>query len=218
MNVSELADGDQVKKVLQAYAAYRTAVSKDPLSMAAPEARLPKAEVFYNSLTTAVVIILPERHDSDVADVQDCAEVVAKHVLLLKKVKIAVEEPVELSGGLLISNVGFAGDITSKPATKSLFDFAPSARGSISHQILARQISSMLVGVKRFAAEAMPRNPRRYNNPEINETMAKNLNKNAGRGEAIVFPVGPDHLSASYDLNTLISHMTSMGWSSVGTV
>jgi hypothetical protein len=73
----------------------------------------------------------------------------------------------------------------------------------------------MLVGVKRFAAEAMPRNSQRYNNPEINKTMATNLNKNAGRGETVVFPVGPDHLSASYDLTTLTVHMMSMGWSSV---
>lgn len=216
MKVSELADGAQVKRVLQAHALYRAAIAKTPLGMAGgAEAQVQKAEVFHNALRNAVIIILPEWHESDVAEVQECAEVVAKHVLLLKKVAIAVEEPVALANGLLVSNVGFDRDITTKPASKSVFEFSPTSRGSIAHQILERQRSSMLVGVRRFPAEAMPRNPKRYENPEINETMAANLNKNAGAGEVVVFPVGRDHLSAAYDLKTLVVHLTTMGWPAV---
>lgn len=215
MSIGDLADGAQIKRALQAYEFYQKAVAADPLSLVAPEAKLPDAKVYHNTLTGAVIIIFPERHDSDVVAVQEGAESVAKQVLMLKGVKIAVEEPVALSSGMLVSNVGFSSDISNKPQSKTIFEFSKDAKGSIAHQISDRQISYILVGVKRFAAEDMPRNSKRYNNPEINKTMATNLSKNAGRGDIVVFPVGPDHLSKTYDLMTLGKHLKSMGWSSV---
>lgn len=58
----------------------------------------------------------------------------------------------------------------------------------------------------------MPRDPQRYNNIEINKTMAGKLIENTSKGESSVFPVGPDHLSISYNPNTLRDYLVKAGW------
>lgn len=210
--VSDLPGADKILAVLAAYKSYQTAVSKDELSSVDTSAKLPDAQVFYNKSTGAVIIILPERHDSTDNDVQSGAESVARRVMAIPKVKIAVEEPI-LYNGTLLSNVGWGKDVTRKPQSKTLFDFEPSAQGSISHQIYTRQIGMMLISTSRYAAEKMPRDPQRYNNPKINETMVKNLCANTSKaGDISVFPVGPDHLLDRYDLNTLGVHLKAAGW------
>jgi hypothetical protein len=211
-NVSDLPGADKIKAVLAAYKSYQTAVAKDEISMADASAKLPDAQVFYNQSSSAVIIILPERHDSTDNQVQGGAEAVAKCVMAIPKVKIAVEEPV-MYNGTLLSNVGWAKDVTRKPQSKALFDFEPAAQGSISHQIYVRQVGGMVISTSRYAAEKMPRDPQRYNNPEINKTMVANLCANTSKaGEISVFPVGPDHLLGRYDLNTLGVHLKAAGW------
>jgi hypothetical protein len=211
-NVSDLSGADKVKAVLTAYQSYRTAVAEDEISMADASAKLPDAQVFFNKSTSAVIIILPERHDSTDNQVQGGAAAVAKHVMAIPKVKIAVEEPI-MYNGTLLSNVGWAKDVTRKPQSKALFDFEASAEGSISHQIYVKQVGGMVISTSRYAAEKMPRDPQRYDNPEINKTMAAKLIANTNRtGEISVFPVGPDHLLGRYDLNTLSVHLAAAGW------
>jgi hypothetical protein len=209
-SVRELAEADKVKAVLTAYRSYQTAVSQDELSKATASAKLPDALVFLNESTKAVIIILPERHDSTDNQVQGGAAAVAKHVLAIPKVKIAVEEPITYNG-TLVSNL--ACDVTKKPQSQALFDFDASTQGSISHQIYVKQVGGKVVATSRYPAEKMPREPRRYNNPNINKTMAENLIVNTtGAGEISVFPVGPDHLRIAYDRVTLRDHLEKAGW------
>ena len=216
-NVNELAGADKIKAVLTAYENYQAAVAQDELSRVDASAKLPDALVFYFQRTNGVIIILPERHDSTDTDVQGWAATVAKQVMAIPKVKIAVEEPIRYNGTLL-SNVGWAKDVTGKPQSKTLFDFEPSAQGSISHQIYVKQVGGMVISTSRFAAEKMPRDPQRYNNPEINRTMAASLCFNTSRDwEVSVFPVGPDHLLARYDPNTLSVHLRAAGWKALAT-
>ncbi len=211
-NVSELPNADKFEAVLAAYKTYRDAVNNDEISRAEASARLPDAQVFCHPDTLAVIVILAERHDSADADVQAGAAAVAKQVMALPKVKIAVEEPITYNGTLL-SNVGWAGDVSRKPQSQSLFEFEATAQGSISHQIYARQVGGMIVATTRYAAERMPRDPQRYNNPEINRTMVANLIANTSRaGDISVFPVGPDHLSRTYDRATLTDQLMAAGW------
>ncbi len=200
-----------IQAVLSAYNVYQTAVAKDEISTVEPSAKLPDAEVFVNGLNSGLIIILPERHDSADPDVKGGALAVAKKVLVIPKVKIAVEEPV-LYNGTLLSNVGWSKDIMKKPQSTSLFDYSESAEGSISHQIYVRQVGGAMIGTSRYPAENMPRNPQRYNNPEINVIMAVSLILNTNAGDVSVYPVGPDHLLARYDLKTLAVHLKSAGW------
>ena len=214
-NVSDLSESTKIEAVLTAYQHYQTAVSKDALSMAEPTAKLPDAQVFVNESTGGVIIILPERHESTDDQVQGGAASVAKHVMAIPKVKIAVEEPV-IYNGTMISNVGWGGGskaIANKPQSKRIFDFQESAQGSISHQIYERQVGGMVISTSRYAAENMPSDPQRYNNPEINKTMVKNLCFHTSKaGDISVFPVGPDHLLARYDRDTLEVHLRRAGW------
>jgi hypothetical protein len=212
--VSELTGAAaKVKDVLTAYASYRKAVNADALSKASNDAKVPDAHVFHKEIENqdAVIVILAERHDSDDDQVRGGAEGVAKKAMLIPKVKIAVEEPITYNGTQL-SNVGFGQDVTKKKQAQALFDFAPSAEGSISHQIYVKQVGGMVVNTSRYAAEQMPRDPKRYNNPKINKTMAEKLIANTGKGEVSVFPVGPDHLLARYDAKTLRVHLEKEGW------
>ncbi|HMA50607.1 MAG TPA: hypothetical protein VKP60_12690 [Magnetospirillaceae bacterium] len=211
-SVNELAQADKVNAVLTAFQSYRTAVNQDELSRASGDARIPDAQVFYKENTGAVIIILPERHSSADDQVRGGALGVAKAVMAIPKVKIAVEEPINYNGTLL-SNVGWAGDVTRKPQSTALFDFDADAQGSISHQIYVRQVGGMVVSTSRYAAEAMPRVTPRYNNPVINQTMVQNLTANSTKdGDISVFPVGPDHMSAAYDHNTLQVQLVNAGW------
>jgi hypothetical protein len=212
MNVSELTNSNVIMPVLRAYQAYRTEVNQDGLSQAMEEAKLPDAQVFYNKLTKAVIIVLAERHDSDIAAVREGAEDVATHVMAIPNVKIAVEEPIWYDNKL-ISNVGFGHDVTTKPVERALFEFSPDSAGSISHQIYLKQVIEGAPFTTRYAAEKMPRESR-YNNPNINKTMAQKLYANTGRmGEISVFPVGPDHVhNTDYDPMTLDRHLMMAGW------
>jgi hypothetical protein len=210
--VSELAGADKVKAVLTAYQSYQTAVNQDEISKGDPSAKLPDAQVFFNESTSAVIIILPERHASTDNQVQGGAAAVAKHVMAIPKVKVAVEEPI-MHNGSLLSNVGWAKDVTRKPQSQAIFDFEASAQGSISHQIYVKQVGGMVISTSRYAAEKMPRDAQRYNNPEINKTMAEKLIANTSKaGEISVFPVGPDHLIIRYDPETLRAHLVKAGW------
>lgn len=211
-NLSELSEAVKIKAVLTAYKHYQAAVAQDELSKVDPSAKLPNALVFVDEDTGGVIIILPERHDSIDAQVQSEAAAVAKHVMAIPKVKIAVEEPINYNGTLL-SNVGWAKDVTQKKQSMSLFDFEASAQGSISHQIYVMQVGGMVISTSRYAAEKMPCDPQRYNNPEINKTMVEKLVDNTtGVGDISVFPVGPDHLLVRYDSNTLSVRLQAAGW------
>ncbi|WP_444931193.1 hypothetical protein ACJJIF_05250 [Microbulbifer sp. SSSA002] len=209
--VSDLTDSDKIQAVLTAFKTYRTAVNNDALSQVSDDAKLPDAQVFYHNSNGGIIIILPERHDSTEDPVQGGAASVAKYVMEIPRVKIAVEEPINYYGTLL-SNVGWAKDVSTKPQSTKLFDFEASAQGSISHQIYTRQVYGMVLGTSRYAAEKMPRDPNRYNNPEINTTMVRNLDQNTGAGDISVFPVGPDHLSVAYDRDTLGVHLQAANW------
>jgi hypothetical protein len=210
--VSDLPGASKIKAVLAAYKHYQSAVAKDELSNVDASAKLPDAQVFLREQTGGVIIILPERHDSTDDQVQGGAAAVAKHVMAIPKVKVAVEEPINYHGTLL-SNVGWAKDVSRKPQRSTLFDFEASSQGSISHQIYVKQVGGMVISTSRYAAEKMPRDPRRYNNPEINKTMARNLSQNTAKaGEISVYPVGPDHLLARYDASTLSVHLRANGW------
>jgi hypothetical protein len=213
-NVSQLEDkelADKVMAVLTAYQSYKTAVDQDQISQADPDAKLPDAQVFFNETTSALIIILPERHDSTEDQVQNGAAAVAKHVLEIPKVKIAVEEPT-MYNDTLISDVGWGRNVTSKPESQALFEFEASAQGSISHQIYVKQVSDTARSASRYAAEEMPRNPRRYENGEINKTMATKLIDNTSEtGEISVFPVGPDHLLLRYG-EPLRAHLMKERW------
>ena len=203
---------ENLKAVLAAHKSYQTAVNKDDLSKASSDAQLPDAEVFVNESTGALIIILPERHDSQDNQVQGGAEAVAKHVMTLPNVKIAVEEPITYDGTLL-SNVGWTANVMEKPQSKALFAFEASSQGSISHQIYVKQVGGMAISTSRYPAERMPRDPKRYGNPEINKTMAEKLIANTSKaGDISVFPVGPDHLKISYDRDTLSTHLKKAGW------
>jgi hypothetical protein len=212
MNVSEIpGGGNHVLAVLKAYKAYQTEINQDELSRYG--GNLPDAQVFYNKLTQGVIIILAERHDSADAKVQKLAKAVAEKVLAIPKVKIAVEEPIEYNGRLL-SNVGWGKNVTTKSKDTALFDFEATGQGSLSHQIYVKQVEGAMSDIIRYAAEKMPRDPQRYNNPNINRTMAQKLNANTGRmGEISVFPVGPDHVhNTDYDSTTLDKHLMMAGW------
>lgn len=211
-NVSELPNADKFEAVLKAYKGYQDAVAQDEISRADASAKLPDAQVFYKDDTGAVIVILAERHDSADPEVQAGAASVARQVMALPKVKIAVEEPINYNGTLL-SNVGWARDVSKKPQSVTLFNFEATAQGSISHQIYARQVEGMVVSTTRYAAEQMPRDPQRYNNPAINRTMVANLIANTARaGDISVFPVGPDHLSRAYDAQTLTDQLMIAEW------
>lgn len=211
-NVSDLVEADKVNSALTAYRSYQAAVNQDELSQVADEAKLPNALVFFNTSTGAVIIILPERHESKDVEVQGEAAIVAKRVLAIPKVKIAVEEPI-LYNDTLLSNVGWGKDVTGKLKDQSLFDFEATSQGSISHQIYERQVGDKEISTSRYAAEKMPRDPERYGNKKINKTMAEKLIANTSKdGEISVFPVGPDHLSTAYDTDTLGKHLKNAGW------
>jgi hypothetical protein len=214
-NVSQLADkelADKVMALLTAHQSYKAAVDQDQLSLAVPDAQLPDPQVFFNESTSALIIILPERHDSTEDQVQKGAAAVAKHVLEIPKVKIAVEEPI-MYNDTLISNVGWGRDVTGKPQNQSLFEFEASAQGSISHQVYVKHVGDTASSASRYAAEEMARNPQRYENLEINKIMAKKLIDNTSKaGEISVFPVGPDHLLIRYDQEPLRAHLMKQGW------
>jgi sarcosine oxidase gamma subunit len=71
----------------------------------------------------------------------------------------------------------------------------------------------VVISTSRYAAEKMPRDPQRYNNPDIDKTMAEKLIANTRKvGETSVFPVGPDHLLIRYDRGTLRAHIEKADW------
>ncbi|WP_444897343.1 hypothetical protein [Microbulbifer sp. SSSA005] len=210
-SVNELPKAKEISLVLKAFESYSRAVNKDSLSTATRDAQIPDAQVFVKEQTGGVIIILPERHSSEDEEVQSGAASIAKYVMAIPKVKIAVEEPVRYNG-TLISNVGWGTSIQSKPQSQSIFDFLPDAQGSISHQLYNRQVGMMIISSTRYPAEDMPANPNRYNNPQINATMVKNLRENTKAGDISVFPVGPDHLKRTYDPNTLKVRLGAHGW------
>jgi hypothetical protein len=219
MKLSDLK-GDQAKVkdlVLKSYAFYRQKANADPALRNVPGADLPDAQVFVKG--GAVIVILPERHDSTNDDVQAGALNVAKAALAIPKVKIAVEEPKEI-GGTLISNVGIGNGVTAKHNAANLFEKEPAAQGSISHQIYVKQVGGMLVNTTRYAAEkgVTPRYGGRggaagVGNPKINKDMVDLLHANTSKGgEISIFPVGPDHLKPVYDPNTLKVRLEAKGW------
>ena len=212
-SVSDLSDPTKtmIRNILNAYNNYKEATDKDEISQAEPDAKLPDAQIFFDEQNGGIIIILPERHASADQQVRGGAEAVAKRVLEIPKVKIAVEEPIEYNG-TLISNVGWTKSIAQKPQSMPLFEFDPDAQGSISHQTYVRQIGGGMASTSRYAAEKMPCDPVRYNNPEINKFMAESLIKNTNAGDISVFPVGPDHLIARYDRDTLRVHIVRAGW------
>ena len=208
MRVNQLNQHGAIQPVLDAHGDYQTEISETTNY----QVLLPYPRVLFNDINGGVIILLPEKHDSDDPEVQRLAAAVAVAVLAIPRVKVAVEEPI-LYNHHLISDVGFSHPIAQKGVNTPLFTYSSDSQGSISHQIYQRQVIQGVPNTFRYAAEAMPRNPQRYNNPQINRTMAHKLTFNTrGRGEVSVFPVGPDHLSEDYDPVTLDKHLTIAGW------
>ena len=214
MRLSDLPNSGIIRPVLNAHKDYKKLIAMFDVI----KREVSYARVFYNDLTHAVIIILPEMHDSDSQVVQKLAEDVASRVMAIPKVKIAVEYPV-LYNASLISDVGFSHPIASKERNRDLFAFSPDSKGSISHHIYQKQVIRRVGPTSsRYAAESMPPSTPRYNNPVINRTMANKVMVNTrGNDDISVFPVGTDHVNDEYDDMTLDKHITCSGWKTVYT-
>lgn len=213
MRRSELPTG--VGLVIDAYDEYKKVVDQDVLSQVTPDARLPEAQVYVNTLTRGLIVILPERHDSKDEAVQSHALSVASKILEIPNVKIAVEEPTTINCGAIVSDVGIA-KLQEKSANQPLLEFSPDSAGSISHRIFTLQVEKMRVGTSRFAAELMPRQRDNLSKADVNRVMAVLLSFNTSKANDItVYPVGPDHLLIRYDLLTLGKILNSFGFETV---
>ena len=200
-----------IDDLVKAFTSYRTAVNNDELSTATDDAKIPQMEVYTKG--GAMIVLLPERHSSTDDAVKGAASTVATKVMAIKKVKVAIEEPISMHGKVL-SNVGW-GDkpISGWKSSDRLFTYDARMEGSISHQLFTKQVENMVIGSTRFAAETSDPRLNRYTQQlQVNQDMATNLNANTSGADLTVYPVGPDHMKTIYHQQTVGALLVANGW------